>query len=216
MSHSPCLTSNPCSAARPFTRQRMLTFHRPCTRRFETSSPHLHVMLAGTMVSRHAAQYLDTPQEDSTIPNRFHALTTLFTGQTETAHTYTYRLYPASVKFYSNLTPRLNNSQIRTHLLSFPLFFISTSIMSTTEAPETLCYRQAYIRKKNGRITEKQYFHYLFQHLSGTEHQGDDEVRMELQTLDPLTGSINQWIVHSLIDDGPVEGTFPDAVRAFI
>ncbi|KAF2122982.1 hypothetical protein BDV96DRAFT_639534 [Lophiotrema nucula] len=81
---------------------------------------------------------------------------------------------------------------------------------ATTAAPapaKPLCYRQAFYRKQTGRITEEEYFHYIFQHLikSGMQHKGDEYARAELEDIDPLGYSLNQWIVRM----EPVDDTTP-------
>jgi uncharacterized damage-inducible protein DinB len=60
------------------------------------------------------------------------------------------------------------------------------------------CYRQAFYRKNTGEITETEYFHAIFQHLvkDGVHHKGDDQVRTELEDVDPLGYSLSYWIAN--------------------
>ena len=71
--------------------------------------------------------------------------------------------------------------------------------------PKSLCYRSSYVRKVEGTITEKEYFHNVFRHLTGVKHKGDDSEREELKELDPLGYSINCWIVRH--QHKPADGT---------
>lgn len=58
---------------------------------------------------------------------------------------------------------------------------------------EFLCYRQAYRKRKAGKITEKEYFHHIFQHLIRS-HDGDEEIHEELRDIDSLSYEINCMI----------------------
>jgi hypothetical protein len=90
--------------------------------------------------------------------------------------------------------------------------FLGTSpnaiMMSSVDQPpakqKSLCYRSSYIRKGEGTITEKEYFHNIFRHLTGVKHKGDDNEREELKELDPLGYSINCWIVRH--QNKPIKG----------
>ena len=73
------------------------------------------------------------------------------------------------------------------------------------EAPPSYCYRQAYLKKKNSDISEKEYFYHIFQHVSrtGKEHKGDAGVHSELEKLDPLGYSLN-CMIHNVAQ--PLDG----------
>ena len=77
------------------------------------------------------------------------------------------------------------------------------------KAAKPPCYRQAFYRKQLGQINEQEYFHYIFQHLSktGIKHKGDEYSHRELEDIDPLGYSLNQWIVNTEPVDGKLHST---------
>jgi hypothetical protein len=86
-----------------------------------------------------------------------------------------------------------------------PIVIIMSSSDQPPAKPKSLCDRSSYIRKCEGTITEKEYFHNVFRHLTSVKHKGDDSEREELKELDPLGYSINRWIVRH--QHTPVDGT---------
>ncbi|ORY19909.1 hypothetical protein BCR34DRAFT_6820 [Clohesyomyces aquaticus] len=93
---------------------------------------------------------------------------------------------------------------------------VSETPVEAPSAAKSPCYRRAYYQKQSNKINSEQYFHYVFQHLcqTGARHKNDDSTHEDLEDLDPLGYSLNQWIVCMK----PVENTqlFEDVFNAFL
>ncbi|RYP79223.1 hypothetical protein DL771_000201 [Monosporascus sp. 5C6A] len=86
--------------------------------------------------------------------------------------------------------------------------------MATTPPNESLCYAQAAIAKKNGTITEDEYYHHLLKHLTGETHEHDIEYATKddyrLRRWDPFGYSVQcvSKDMERIEDSTPFENIF--------
>jgi hypothetical protein len=59
----------------------------------------------------------------------------------------------------------------------------------------SLCFLEAFEEKQKGNITEQEYFHHLFAHCLGIEHERDESLNIDwdLHDADPFGYSVRCW-----------------------